>query len=194
MRVSMMQLHYSSSTLHSDMAHFDHALFSVHLGTMHFDNKPCIVHITTVHCVGSIGTLPPWTVHLGTMHSNNESCIVHIGTLYFHYALCSFLGCTSSLRYAPCSLKWWVLFCTVHLRMVKFDCARYTIHLGVVQFHYAPCTVHLFTMHLLHEIWTMHLGIMHSYFVVYTSVWCTSTINLALCTLLRWTSTIHNAS
>ena len=159
-------MHYASCILVQCTSTINHAS-----GTL-------LHYISTVHCKASIGALPPWTVYLGKMHSNNESCIVHICSLDFYYALCSFLGCTSFLNYAPCSFKWCVLLCKVHLHILQFHYARCTIHLGLVQFHYAPCIVQLVTMHFLHEIWTMHLGIMHSYFLVYTSILCTSTMHL----------------
>ena len=142
-----------------------------------------VYYISTMHCVDSCGTHPPWTVHFGTMHFKNESSIAHVSTLDFHYVLCSFLECTSCMHYAPWWLKYWVLLYTVHLRMVQFHCVRCTIHFGVVQFHYAPYTVHLVTFHFHHEIWTVHHDIMHVQFIVYTLVWCSFTIHLALCTL-----------
>ena len=173
-------MHYALCILEQCTSTINHALCTL------------VHYISIMHCVASYGALPSWTEHLGTMHYNNDSSIVHVITLYFHYALISFLVITSSMHYAPCSLKWWVSLCTVHLRLVHFHCARCTIHLGVVQFHYLPCTIHLVTIHFHHEIWTVHLGKMHFYFVQYGLVWGISTIHLALCTLLRWTSTINN--
>ena len=128
-------MHYATCILVQCTSTINHALCTL------------VNYISTMPCVASIGSLPPWTIHVGIMHSNNESCIVHICTLDFYYALCSFLGCTSILNYAPCSFKWWVLLCKVHLHIVQFDCARCAIWLCTL--HNSPwcgaiplCTLH----------------------------------------------------
>ena len=171
-------MHYALCILEQCTSTITHALCTL------------VHYISIMHCVASYGALLPWSEHHGTMHYNNESSIVHIITLYFHYALFSFLVIKSSMHYAPCSLKWWVLlpqctfvWCilTVHVPQFTLVCCNSTMH-----------TILLVTMHFHHEIWTVHLRIMHFYFVVYGLGWCTSTIHLALCTLLQWTSTINN--
>ena len=132
--------HYQQCVLIWCSCTIHHVLYTMVWCTPIMHNTPCILewctsiinhalctlvhYISTMHCVASYGALPSWTEHLGTMHYNNDSSIVHVITLYFHYALISFLVITSNMHYAPCSLKWWVSLCKVHLRLVHFHYAK----------------------------------------------------------------------
>ena len=112
-------------SVHLDLVYFHHAPWTLHLITVDFHCPQCvlvwwscIIHHVLLYYGMVHSDHAQYTVHLGMMYFHNKPCIVHISTLYFHYALCGFLWCTSIMNRTP----WYNA-----LQQRLIHCARYYI-------------------------------------------------------------------
>ena len=158
------------------------------------------------------GALPLWMQHFPMVPFNRPSRTFHLITVYYNYSLlklvchgstihyfpCTMVWCTYIMDCAPCSLvrchsamqhsTWTLVQCTPtkHIAPWFFSLPPCTMHRAAWYSARALCSVGLVMVHFHLALCTKQIGLEHFHYGHNNS-----TVHLVLCTLLRFTTTMH---